>query len=57
MSELVLTESEESVIKKGFNFAVANRVSNLDMTFAAESKRSKFLSALIMEILEDFIYH
>jgi hypothetical protein len=41
LSEHSLTESEESVLKKGLNFAITNRVSTLDMACVAESARSK----------------
>jgi hypothetical protein len=49
LSEHVLTESKESVLKRGLNFAARNRVSNLDMVCAAESARSKPPPALRME--------
>jgi hypothetical protein len=35
LSEQVLTESEESVLKRGIQFAVTNTMSNLDMVYAA----------------------
>jgi hypothetical protein len=37
------------VLKKGPNFAITNRGSNLDMAFGAESARSKVPPALGME--------
>jgi hypothetical protein len=41
LSEHVFAESEESALKNGLNFAITNRVCNLDMASAAESARSK----------------
>jgi hypothetical protein len=41
LSELVLTDLEESVLKRELNFTVTKRVSNFDMVCAAESARSK----------------
>jgi hypothetical protein len=41
LSDQVLTESEESMLKKGLNFAVTNTASNLDTVCVAESARSK----------------
>jgi hypothetical protein len=41
LPEDVLTESEESVLKRRLNFAVTTRVSNLEMVCVAESARSK----------------
>jgi hypothetical protein len=49
LSEHVLTESEESVLKEGLNFAITNRGSTLDMAYAAESVRSKLPPTLDME--------
>jgi hypothetical protein len=43
LSEYVLTETEESVLKRGLNFA------DLDLVCAAGSARSKLLPALGME--------
>jgi hypothetical protein len=48
LAEHDLTESEELVLKRGPNFAVANRMSNLDVVCAAESAGSKFPPALGM---------
>jgi hypothetical protein len=42
----VPTESEESVLKRGLNFAVTNRAYNLDMVCAAEFARSKLPPAM-----------
>jgi hypothetical protein len=50
LSEHVLTKSEESVLKKGLNFAITDRGSNLDMVCAAESARSKLPLALGTEL-------
>jgi hypothetical protein len=49
LSEHDLPESEELVLKRGPNFAVTNRMSNLDMVYAAESPSSKFPPVLGME--------
>jgi hypothetical protein len=49
LSEHVLTESEGSVLKRGLNFPVTNRVSNLNILCAAESARLKLPLALGME--------
>jgi hypothetical protein len=49
LSEYVLTDSEESVLLKGLNFALANPVSNLDMACAVESVVSKLQQTLGME--------
>jgi hypothetical protein len=50
LPEHVLTESETSVLKKGLNFAITNRGSNLDMACVAEFARSKLPPALGMEL-------
>jgi hypothetical protein len=49
LSEHVLTESEESVLNRGLNFAVTNKVSDLGIVLAAESARSKLPFALSMK--------
>jgi hypothetical protein len=49
ISEYVLTDSEESVLLKGLNFALANPHSNLDMACAVESVVSKLPQTLGME--------
>jgi hypothetical protein len=49
LSEHVLTDPEELVLKTELNFAVTNRESNLDMVPMAESLRSKLPPALGME--------
>jgi hypothetical protein len=49
LSEHVLIESEELVVEKGLNFAVKNRVSNLDMVCVAESARFKLLLTFGMD--------
>jgi hypothetical protein len=49
LSEHVLTEPEEFVLKKGPNFAITNKESDLDMACAAESARSKLPPALGMD--------
>lgn len=54
LSEHVLTDSEESVLNKGFNFGVTNRESNFDIACAAESVRSKFRPAFGIESFEEF---
>jgi hypothetical protein len=46
LSEHVLTDPEYLVHKTGLNFAVTNKVSNLDMVPVAESLRSKLPPAL-----------
>jgi hypothetical protein len=53
----VFTESEESVLKIWLNFAVTNRVSNLDTVCVAESARSKLPPHLGSgDLLEDLMY-
>jgi hypothetical protein len=49
LSEHVFMQSEEPMLKRGLNFAVTNRVSNLDMVCAAESARFRLPPALGME--------
>jgi hypothetical protein len=49
LPDLVLTDSEELVLKRGLNFAIANRVSDLDMVCAVESTKSKHPPTLNME--------
>jgi 23S rRNA maturation mini-RNase III len=49
LSEHVLTESEESVLKRGLNFTITNRASNLDMACAPESARSRLTPAFSVE--------
>jgi hypothetical protein len=49
LSEHVLIESEEYVLKKGLNFAITNGGFNLDMACVAESAKSKLPPALGME--------
>jgi hypothetical protein len=49
LTELVLTDSEDSVLKRGLNYSVTNGVSNLDMVCAAESAKSKHPPVLNME--------
>jgi hypothetical protein len=49
LSEYVLTDSEESVLLKGLNFAIANPHSNLDMACAVESVVSKLPHTLRMQ--------
>jgi hypothetical protein len=41
LSKYVLTDTEEAVLMKGFNFLVTNPHSNLDMACAVESVVSK----------------
>jgi hypothetical protein len=41
LSEHVLTESEELMLKRGRHFAVTHRVSNSDILYVAEFARSK----------------
>jgi hypothetical protein len=47
MSDYVLTEPEESVLKKGLNFVVTTSVFNLDVVYAAESLMSKLPQDMI----------
>jgi hypothetical protein len=49
LSKCVLTESEETVLKKGLNFAVTRPHSNLDMACAVEPVVSKFPQTQGME--------
>jgi hypothetical protein len=49
LSKHILTESEKAVLKRGLNFALATPQSNLDMTCAVETIKTKFHPVLCME--------